>query len=218
MSKTHPADPFRNDPPDKMTEEQLLSHLLAYCEASPEEASAQLLRRFRNLADLLDSTTADLYETHILSNKGLRLLRLVSELHRKYLLLRSHAEVRLTDRAAIVEYFLPLFSGATEEQIYLLSLDDAGQVLGCTELSRGDVNSANLPLRSLVKDALLKKASAVVLAHNHPSGLRTPSKEDVQATVALQELLAPLGIRLLDHLIFAESGHCSLWECGFYSN
>ncbi len=216
MANPHSKEPYTKDPPDKLTEAQLLSYLLEYCEDHASEKAQQLLSQFGNLANLLDATPEELVMEPIASDRGISLLRLVSELHRRYLFIRSRTEVHMLDRTAIADYLTPLFAGAMEETVFLLSLDDSRRVLGCTQLAHGTPGSTYLPLRTLVKEALMKKASYVVLAHNHPSGIRTPSQEDIQSTLALHELLLPLDIRLLDHMIFTDSGYCSLVECGYY--
>ncbi len=215
MSKLHSREPFAKVPPDTLSDEQLLSLLLDYCETDTAEKSTHLLRYFDNLANLLDAKTDELDATKELSDKGISLIRLVAELQRRYLFIRSRTETRLQDREAIAKYLAPLFSGATTEQVYLLCMDSSYRVLGCSCVSEGDIDSAQIFLRTLVRDALLKKASNVVLSHNHPAGQRYPSPEDIQTTQALQDLLRPLDIRLFDHIIFTNSGHCSLVECGY---
>lgn len=216
MANLHCGAPFAKDPSDKLTDEHLLSYLLEYCEEQPSEKAQQILTRFGNLANLLDAVPADLKLDSFLSNRSITLLHLVSEFHRRYLFIRSRTEVRMLDHASIADYLAPLFAGVQEEAAFLLTLDDSKSVLSCTQLAIGTAEATFLPLRMLVKEALVKKASYVVIAHNHPSGARTPSKEDIQSTFALRDLLQPLDIRLLDHLIFTESGYCSLVECGYY--
>lgn len=216
MSNPRFKEPYSNDPPDTLTDERLLCLMLEYCEKDPMEASQKLLSRYGNLANVLDATAGDLVSDRILSESGISLLRLVSESHRRYLFIRSGNDVRLLDHTAIAEYLSPFFAGVAEETVFLLSLDHSKQILGCSRLSHGDIGATQLPLRGLVKEALLRKAAYVVLAHNHPSGIRAPSQEDIHSTLALQELLQPLDICLLDHMIFTDSGYCSLVECGYF--
>ena len=216
MSNPRFKVPFAKNSPDTLADEQLLRLLLEYSEEDATSISKELLSRHGNLANILDTSAEDFSLDQILSSRGISLLRLVSEFHRRYLFIRTRSDIRLLDHTAIAQHLTPYFTGATEETVYLLSLDDSKQVLGCTQLAYGTPGSAHLPIRALVKEALLRKAGYVVLAHNHPSGIRAPSQEDVQSTLALQELLRPLDVRLLDHMIFTDSGYCSLAECGYY--
>lgn len=215
MNKNKHLDPFLAVNPDKLTESQLLTYLLSYCESDPKSKADILLGHHGNLANILDTRLEELLDDQVLSDSGLSLIRLVSELHRRYLLIRSRADLFLLDNEAIAHYLMPLFAGEREETLYLLSLDSSRKVLGCDKLSQGDANSVLLPLRALVKEALLKEASAVVLAHNHPSGIGCPSAEDIATTKTLQKMLDPLNILLLDHLVFFNDSFCSMLEYGY---
>ena len=137
------------------------------------------------------------------------------ELHRRYFLSRCQTELRLNDSAAIGKYLLPYFYGVKDEVVYLLSLDAAGKVLNCRMLGHGSVNSANVPARRMVQEALTCNASAVVLAHNHPSGIAIPSREDIQLTHRLKEAFDVLDIMLIDHIVVADDDYVSLRDSGY---
>ncbi len=216
MNKQKRLDPFLTSVPDKLTDAQLLSHLLSYSETDPHKKAEILLVQHGNLANLLDSEADVLLKNQTITDKGISLVRLVSELHRRYLLIRSRTELFLSDSEAIARYLMPLFAGERDETLYLLSLDGSRRVLGCDKLSHGDTNSVHLPLRALLKEALLKEASSIVLAHNHPSGIGYPSEEDIMTTEILKRMLEPLDISLLDHLVFFDDRHFSMVEYGYY--
>ena len=217
MSKQKKLDSFLSAMPDKLTEDQLLAHLLSYSESDPSLKADSLLSQYGNLANLLDTRTEDLLENQLISDRSISLIRLVSELHRRYLLIRSRTDLFLLDSEAIAHYLMPLFAREREETLYLLSLDSSRKVLGCDKISQGDAGSVQLPLRALLKEALMKEATAVVLAHNHPSGLGYPSKEDVMTTEMLKNLLEPLNILLVDHIVFYNDSYFSMVEYGYYT-
>lgn len=104
------------------------------------------------------------------------------------------------DAANVIE---PLFAGAARERLCVLLLDKDRRLLALREYEQGSEGEVALPLRDIVAEALLHRASAILIAHNHPSGDPAPSEADRAATRRLGELLAPLGIALSDHLIFA---------------
>ena len=95
-----------------------------------------------------------------------------------------------------------------------LFLDSTHQVLAWRELFRGTINRTTVYPRELVKEALYYNASAVILAHNHPSGDPTPSPEDVALTRKLVEAGSLLDIPVLDHLILGDGKFISLKEKG----
>lgn len=201
--------------PDWLSDAELLELLLRFTPGDASARSAHLLQTFGNVGALLDADTLSL--TGESDEQTALLLRLVSELQRRYFLSRALSETRLSDASAFGKYLLPHFIGASEELIYLLCLDATGKVLGCTKVGHGSINSADVPMRQLFQQALHCKASAVVLAHNHPSGIATPSQEDITLTLRLREALELLDITLLDHLIIASDDYISLRESGYLS-
>ncbi len=97
-----------------------------------------------------------------------------------------------------------------------LFLDSKHRVLAWVEMFRGSINSATVHPREVVKEALRLNAAAIILAHNHPSGDSTPSREDISLTNKLQEILKVVDVKVLDHLIvgdevnaLSDSGHFS---------
>ena len=89
-----------------------------------------------------------------------------------------------------------------------------GQRLAEVILVSGAAETVGLPLRRIFADALRLDAVALILAHNHPSGDPQPSREDIEATRILAATGDRLGIRLIDHLIFAGERSCSLRGLG----
>jgi len=91
--------------------------------------------------------------------------------------------------------------GQSEECIYALYLDDARRVVHHAEISRGTVNRAPFYSREIFKPAMVHNATGLVLIHNHPEGQPVPSEEDMKITKDLENIAAPLGIQLIDHMI-----------------
>jgi DNA repair protein RadC len=101
-----------------------------------------------------------------------------------------------------------------QEHFLCVSLNGANEVIAVRTVSVGLVNRALVHPREVYADPITDRASAVIVAHNHPSGNLTPSQDDLDVTLQLQEAGKTLGIRLLDHLIFDESDYYSLMEKG----
>ena len=100
--------------------------------------------------------------------------------------------------------------------MYLLCLDAKCKLLSCQMVGQGDVNSANIPIRRMVELALAANATSVVLAHNHPSGIAVPSREDVLTTRQLATALGAMDIILLDHIVAADDDFVSMVQSGYY--
>jgi DNA repair protein RadC len=107
---------------------------------------------------------------------------------------------------ALTREFLRMHLGACEHEIFgVLHLDSRHRLIAVEDLFRGTINSSSVHPREVVKAALVRNSAAVVLYHNHPSGLTEPSAADELITRRLKEALALIDVRVLDHLIVAES-------------
>ena len=120
----------------------------------------------------------------------------------------------LESPAATRRYLALRFSGLEHEVFCCLFLDNRHRLIVCDELFRGTIDGASVHPREVVKRALAHNAAAVILAHNHPSGVAEPSHADELITARLKESLAVVDIRVLDHLIVAGAKVVSLAERG----
>jgi DNA repair protein RadC len=93
-------------------------------------------------------------------------------------------------------------------------LDPEWRLLGMRHSAPGEMDSAEVPLRLVARDAIAFDAVAVIMAHNHPSGDTTPSKGDFSATRRISRALDTIGVRLIDHLVLAGNQYTSLREAG----
>ena len=91
------------------------------------------------------------------------------------------------------------------EVLAVLFLDSQNRILEFKELFRGTINAASVYPREVVKEVLELNAASVILAHNHPSGVTTPSQADKLITTKLQQALNLIDVSVLDHIIIGES-------------
>ena len=110
---------------------------------------------------------------------------------------------RLESPRATRQYLSLRFASLEHEVFCCLWLDNRHRVIACDELFRGTIDGASVHPREVVKPALAQNAAAVILAHNHPSGVAEPSQADELVTHRLKDALAIVDIRVLDHLIVA---------------
>jgi DNA repair protein RadC len=106
------------------------------------------------------------------------------------------------------------YSLAEHELFVVLFLDNRHRLIDCAELFRGTIDGASVHPREVVKEALKRNAAAVILAHNHPSGVAEPSHADEIITTRLRDALALVDIRVVDHLIVGAGIVVSLAERG----
>ena len=114
------------------------------------------------------------------------------------------------------DIFLEIKHYATreQEQFIVIVLNGAHEVLNIFTATIGLVNRALIHPREVFSDAIARRATAVVLAHNHPSGILDPSREDIATTTRLSESGEILGIKVIDHIIFSTKSYFSFKEHG----
>ena len=114
-----------------------------------------------------------------------------------------------------VRDFLRVKLGALEHEVFaVLMLDAQNRLIEYVELFRGTVSQTSVYPREVVKDALSRNSSALLLVHNHPSGSAEPSRADEHLTQTLKSAAALVDVRVLDHLIVAGDSVLSMAERG----
>jgi len=110
---------------------------------------------------------------------------------------------------------LPLirhYADRKQEHFICISVNGANEVITSRVVSVGLVNKTQVHPREVFADPITDRASAIIVAHNHPSGSLNPSKEDIEITKQLKSAGETLGIKLLDHIIFNHKGYYSFLD------
>ena len=116
------------------------------------------------------------------------------------------------DAAALVQYEMSLLE---KEHLRVMLLDTRNHVLGIVQVYEGSVNSSQVRVAEIFKDAIARMAPAIIVFHNHPSGDHTPSPDDVAVTRAIVQAGKLLDVSCLDHIVIGQGGSwCSLKERG----
>lgn len=196
---------------------QLLELLLCYAipQGDVNGLAHALLDQFGSLAGVFDALPPSLTRVDGVGEHTAVLLKLIPKLAGRYSTIRSSPGDILASSRAARDYLLPYFqTGPRNEMVYLVCMDAKYKVLGCHKLGEGTVNAADITPRRVVELALAHNASAVLLAHNHVSGLALPSNADLLTTETLARVLREVGVELTDHLIFTEDDMVSLKDSG----
>lgn len=190
------------------TEHELLELLLTYAipRRDTNEIAHRLIERFGSLSAVFSAQVVELEHIEGIGERAAVFLRLVGDSA------AYHAEaagnkkrrVRLATPADAANYALELMRNERYESVYVVSLDKNMRLLHAERLMTGSLSEAPLYPRRVVESALMHRAGAVLLLHNHPSGDPTPSQADAEATEAVQKALNSIDIRLYDHLVVGE--------------
>lgn len=112
-------------------------------------------------------------------------------------------------------YFSIHLAGIKDRERFMVAfLDRKNQIIETKVISEGSVGEAQVYPRNILKAALNADCSSIILAHNHPSGISTPSPEDIMLTKNLVSIFSPLHIQVLDHIIIAGTTFASLANLG----
>ena len=175
----------------------------------------RLMERYGSLSAVLSAPAEDLKKVEGIGESAAVLLKAAGQIAQKARLSDATAQRPLTDVEAVGAYLLERYAGETHEMLYELCLDRKGKLLACKRLSEGSASSAALDIRKVVENAILTSASAVILAHNHPSGIALPSDDDCAATTQAARALQTIGVTLADHIVVADDDFVSMAQSGY---
>jgi len=141
-------------------------------------------------------------------------LQAVLEMSRRHLFQQLEKGEAMTSPALVKQYVQARLRHLRREVFCCLFLDNRHCVIACEDLFLGTIDSASVHAREVVKRALELNAAAVILAHNHPSGVAEPSASDQRLTQQLVRAMNLVDIRILDHLVVGEGEVVSFAERG----
>lgn len=202
--------------PARLSDAELIAILLrtGIRGASALEVARRLIRNFGGLRGLLDAPRDALLAFPGLGPAKYAQLQAGLELARRHLGERLERGDALTSPELTRQFLASKLRHLAHEVFCVLYLDNRHRVLRFEELFRGTIDTAHVHPRVVVEQALAHRAAALIVAHNHPSGLAEPSQSDLALTRRLRDALALVDIRLLDHFIVGEGPAVSLAERG----
>ncbi|RTZ42553.1 JAB domain-containing protein [Candidimonas sp. SYP-B2681] len=174
----------------------------------------RLIERFNGLRGLLSADAEILLGITGLGTAKTCELLAINELNRRALEEDLKAGQALDQPQRVKHYCTAKLGHLAVEHCMALYLDSQFRLITAEEVSRGTLTQASVYPREVIKAGLRHHAAALILAHNHPSGIAEPSEADLALTRHLKHALALVDIRLLDHLIVTASGAISLAELG----
>ena len=216
-------------PPDQRPRERLLQHgansltnaeLLALIFGTGTrgvnalELAQQLLVRYGGLRALLSADSENLRAVVGLGNARICQLNAIQTLARRAIEEELKRDCSLKHPLQVKAYCSSLLAHSSIERCVALFLDNQHRLIAAKEISQGTLTETTIYPRELVKAALAHHAAAIILTHNHPSGLAKPSAADITLTHRLKQSLAVVDIGFLDHLIVAGHQVISIAELG----
>ena len=209
-SAEKPREKLVNRGANALSDAELLAILLrtGVAGSTAVDLARKLLLDYGSIRGVLDADTHS-----FCSYKGLGLAKFVQlqaalEIARRHLSENLEYGNCLTRSEQTRNYLRARLRDYKYEVFACLMLDNRNRVIAFRELFRGTIDGASVYPREVVKQALADNAAAVILAHNHPSGVCEPSQADIRITERLQKALALVDIRVLDHVIIGDGINC----------
>lgn len=201
---------------ERLTDAELLAVLFGSGSrgVTAVDLGAQLLRQFGCLRGLLSARRDHCQATPGLGARRYGLLQAALEISRRHYRQEAAAGPAMESPAATRTFLVAQLRDRPYEVFCALFLDNRHRLIAFEELFRGTIDGASVHPREVVRQALYCNAAAVILAHNHPSGVAEPSQADELITLRLKDALGLVDIRVLDHLIVGDVRCVSLAERG----
>ena len=202
--------------PHALTDTELLAILLrvGVQGKSAVELGRELLDRFGSVQAMMSAPLSAWDGIKGLKDAKLAQLLAALELGRRAALPANREKVILKSTRQAAEYFAARLRGLPDEHFRVAYLNRQGRLLEDALIAQGTVDTVRPPIRSIVARALQTNASALIAAHNHPSGAAEPSEADQVLTRDLIATCHPLGLKVLEHVIVADDGCFSFADTG----
>jgi DNA repair protein RadC len=178
------------------------------------DLARELLGTFGGLRPLLEADQQQFCAHHGLGQAKFAQLQAVLEMSRRHMQEQLQREDSLENPDTTRRFLASRLRHLPHEVFACLFLDNRHRVIVFEELFRGTIDGASVHPREVVRRALLHNAAAVILSHNHPSGVAEPSRADIQLTRRLTEALALIDVRVLDHIVVGDGNGVSFAERG----
>lgn len=216
LNNVRPRERLLQAGPGALSDAELLAIVLrtGYVQRPVLELAQSLLNDLGGLRGLLATDIDQLQQQNGIGIAKACEILAISEINKRALQQSLKLGPVMNHPHLVKDYCIARLGHLTIEHCMALYLDNQLHLITSEEISRGTLTQASVYPRELVKSALKHHAAAIILAHNHPSGVRQPSDADLHLTQQLQRALALVDVRLIDHLIVTAGHASSLAELG----
>ena len=194
--------------PDHRVLELLLFYTIP--QGDVNDLAHELVERFGSLAGVLDASVEELKKVKGVGEHTAVFLRMLPAVLGRYQGARTRLSAIINSPEEAYAWLEPYFFGARNEMVYVLCLDGKRKVLGVRKVAEGSIELAEVNTRRIAEEAMGLRAAQIYVAHNHVSNLAIPSQADWLTTDVLRAALRPIGIELIDHLVFVDGDMVSL--------
>ena len=208
---------------DVFEEHEILELLLFYVipRKNTNVIAHKLLNEFGSIPGIMEAPFSSLKIVEGIGENVACFIKLILTMVRVYMERKETGQGKRPSMENLTDKLSRKFLGRQEEMIAIILLDAKCKILYEGIVSKGTFNRVELHVRKIVELIVLFDAALILIGHNHPSGVATPSQEDIVTTKKLEYLFRTMNIKLIDHIIVADGDYVSLRECeitGLFGN
>ncbi len=217
MESELPREKMMNSGVESLTDVELLALFLrtGVPGISVMDLAAELLAHFGSLYTLLTADYRAFSQVNGIGVAKYAQLKGIAELARRFYRVKMLEETTLLSPEMTLDFLQSHLADETREIFMAIFLDNRSRVLKYSRLFTGTINQVEVHPREIVREAMKINATAVILAHNHPSGSAEPSKADRIITEKVVKCCQLMEIRVLDHLVIGRGEYVSFAERGW---
>ncbi len=196
-----------------MAEHNILEFLLFFGipYRDTNDIAHNLMEYFGSFSKVLEASHSDLLKVEGMTDNAAYLITLLLPVFRRYTEDIEDGKLKFEGVDEAVRFLRKLYIDCkNRERVYALALDASGRLINYRMLNEGDIRSSNINLRDLASFLLETSAVSVIISHNHPHGVASPSCDDINVTKTLAELIMLLNVDFHDHIIIGDTTHFSM--------
>lgn len=191
---------------DAFSSHEVIELLLFYANkrSDTNPVAHRLIERFGSMPAVLEAEYDDLIKVDGVGDTAATLITLMPHLFRRYTSEKAEKIKTVRSFEDLKDYLMPRFYGINIERVALLCLDSQGRINNFVFVTEGSLNLAQIDMRKIAQLALQNNAESIVLVHNHPGGVASPSRSDVETTSMLVKSMGLINVRVVDHIIISD--------------
>lgn len=191
---------------------EVLELLLFYANkrSDTNPVAHRLIDRFGSLPAVLEAEYDDLIKIDGVGDTAATLITLMPRLFRRYTSEKAEKIKTVRSFDDLKDYLMPRFYGINVERVALLCFDSQGRINNFVFASEGSLKLAQIDMRKIAQLVLQNNAESIIVVHNHPGGVASPSRSDIEATTALVKSMGLINVRVVDHVIISDEDAFSM--------
>lgn len=212
-----PREKMMNKGEQSLSDAELLAILIG--SGNKDESAVELMKRVLSACDNNLNTLAKWQQKDYQQFKGIGQAKSITimaalELGRRRKQQEVRQKIQIKNSKDVYELYQSVMCDLSKEEFWVLLLNNNSRIIGNIKINSGGVDNVYIDVREVLREALLQRATRIVIVHNHPSGNTQPSKADIEITKKIAQSADIMNIKLLDHIIVCEDKYYSFADEG----